>query len=529
MATGFPSYPTHSEAQALASLATTSATEPFTGIQYFHELLRVLRDPAIARFLFASDPIELQHLLNPQLPLFSVSNDMYETNVEPDSNPLDSLSDHWNSRQFSFPALSSDGRTFGFLVSQDTYIPSSAWGFSQETIENLSLTRFVKEHNEGFSVFVAYYKEFNAYRLEYTKLATSTRQVRFLVAVDASVFQNLRQRESLFVKDMLPALQVMQMSIEHRICPNCSLSAQECLCPPPVVKPVHPFDYNAFRKCAMNHAGVFEGRTALSLFAGGVHFRSGLLGSRFVSRPRYDIDLVEGLRRLAINKHVGGETARHSNIFVEFARNVRQARVEDGTDASTETALGDCNILEISDASGSLNVGTDTWDPNRLVPFLPEETESPRATDTGLAPSFIDAFLGSSEAPERLEHTINISEEMMISMGSEHEIGSQKSTEQIGKAKSDDGLVESELAPRTNEGKSSNDNQVKHLKAELRKERNRASAQRSNMRKKAMTDALKSDLKTTREKADLLRSQEMLLRKQNIYLKQQVAEKLVKE
>lgn len=57
------------------------------------------------------------------------------------------------------------------------------------------------------------------------------------------------------------------------------------------------------------------------------------------------------------------------------------------------------------------------------------------------------------------------------------------------------------------------------LKAEIRKERNRASALRSNMRKRAIRDTMKMELLHSKEKVQLLRSREVLLRQENMRLR----------
>lgn len=60
------------------------------------------------------------------------------------------------------------------------------------------------------------------------------------------------------------------------------------------------------------------------------------------------------------------------------------------------------------------------------------------------------------------------------------------------------------------------------LKAEIRKERNRASALRSNMRKRAIRDTMKMELQHCREKVELLRSREVLLRQENMSLRRRI-------
>lgn len=62
------------------------------------------------------------------------------------------------------------------------------------------------------------------------------------------------------------------------------------------------------------------------------------------------------------------------------------------------------------------------------------------------------------------------------------------------------------------------------LKVEIRKQRNRASALRSNMKKRAIRDAIKMELKHCQEKIELLRSRELLLRQENMKLRKRLVE-----
>lgn len=60
-------------------------------------------------------------------------------------------------------------------------------------------------------------------------------------------------------------------------------------------------------------------------------------------------------------------------------------------------------------------------------------------------------------------------------------------------------------------------------RAELRKQRNREAAQRSNLRRKLKNDTLKRDLKFAHEKASQLRARELSLREENIKLRRMLA------
>ncbi|CDF32807.1 unnamed protein product, partial [Chondrus crispus] len=67
---------------------------------------------------------------------------------------------------------------------------------------------------------------------------------------------------------------------------------------------------------------------------------------------------------------------------------------------------------------------------------------------------------------------------------------------------------------------------TRRLKARERREKNRLCAQRSNRRAKAVRDGLKADLRSCREKLEVLRAKEMALRQMNLELRRSFAEPL---
>ncbi|PXF45650.1 hypothetical protein BWQ96_04554 [Gracilariopsis chorda] len=531
MSTDSSIFPTHAEARSLASLATSSRSQPFSGIQYFHGLLRVLQDPAVSNFLFTPEPIELHHLAHPRLYDQAVANNMLEINVEPNANVHNSLSDQWNSKHFMFPTHTVDGNTYGFIISDDIYMPGSAWGAANLKIESRAVTRFVKNDEDGHTVFVAYYEDWDTFRLEYSKLTTSTQQIRFLVAVQGKAFRALLKNGVLSISAIVPLLAFMQMTTEYRKCPQCLRACGECYCAAPNIKPRHPFDYEAFKLGAMSRSGIFDGRTEMALFANGVKIRSGVLGSRYISNPSFDFDLVERLRRLAISDHVGKEAARHSHIFsnaVGVASTGRDQNPFDsiGKPVQLHTPLEDLGnegaLIQTSSANDA-----EVWAP------LTEEGEQGIGASQQITPSILSSFLTPLEeltpSDENTQSSV-VSDPMTtdlidtsVQLRQSNALDAAIMNSEPLSTESGSLSVDQDSGTKTAKTASPDKEQVRRLKAELRREKNRASAQRSNMKKKAVLDALKHDLATSREKADLLRSKELLLRRENLSLKKQIS------
>lgn len=85
--------------------------------------------------------------------------------------------------------------------------------------------------------------------------------------------------------------------------------------------------------------------------------------------------------------------------------------------------------------------------------------------------------------------------------------------------------LEPKAAARTKEDMNSDEKlRAKRLKAQERREKNRLCAQRSNRRAKAIRDGLKTDLKMSKEKVEILRAKEMALRQVNLELRRAVTE-----
>lgn len=531
MSADFTPFPSHAEAQSLASLATTSRSQPFDGIQYFHGLLRVLKDPAVNNFLFTPDPIELHHLTHPRLYDLAVANNVLEVNVEPNADVHNSLSDNWKSTQFMFPTHTADGNTYGFIVSDDIYIPGSAWGLENQQIQGIAVSRFVKNDDVGYTVIASYYDKWDAFRLEYTKLTTSTQQIRFLVAVKGKEFRALLENGILSIPAIIPLLACMQMSTEYRQCPRCLRVCTECYCAALTVKPRHPFDYDAFKKSVVSKAGNFEGRSELSLFSGGLRIRSGVLGTRFISNPSFDFDLIERLRRLAINDHVGKEAARHSHIFSNTFGVVRSGRDENPFDTLAKRAQLNVRLENLGNDT-ALIPRSSANDAQTWTPFMEEQLQTIHESQQ-ITPSILSNFLepleeltpsdGNTQSSSTSDPTTMNLVDTSVQLSQSNEldatiVNSEPLSTELGSIS-----VDQQIGKTAAKATSHDESQVRRLKAELRREKNRAAAQRSNMKKKAILDALKHDLETSREKADLLRSKELLLRRENLSLKKQLA------
>lgn len=530
------SFPTHAEAQAIASLVGYQGTsKPIEGMQYLQMLLEVIQDETISNFLFAEENIELQHFTNPRLCDVAITNQLSEINIEPNVPVKDSLSDHWKSSHFSFSAFAAEGRNFGFTTSDDLYYPSSAWGIPFSSLRALTISRFVRNENEGHIVAAAPMPDWGLLRLEYSKMVSSTHQIRFVFIVNANFFMSLRRKAKLTVHNLLPGAYLVQLTKEYRKCPVCSSQPFHCICPAALIKSKHPFDYDSYRRWSMTQGGSFLGETETSYFSNGIRSRNGTLGSQFFSNPSTDSDLVERLRRMAIVRRAGGESPRQSVISLESTNSVINVDTATAENLNYPMLASSMFSNETEEPEGNANepipndaildgIHFEPVSQNQILDISPtgisisHSENLPRCLTNYFATDLRREAVAADDLkpPRPLEVGASISaseldEEIPISSVAQYNEILEPSRI-------------SESARYSESMKTGEKDAMRRLKGELRKERNRASAQRSNMRKKATLDALKQNIKSTHEKADLLRSKELQLRKENLRLKHQIAD-----
>ncbi|PXF47038.1 hypothetical protein BWQ96_03228 [Gracilariopsis chorda] len=480
-------------------------------------MLRIFDNPDIHNFLFADEPIHLSYLANPQLKQSAIACSFNETKVDPTPSPQNSMSDRFAGDFFLTPAFTYNHITFGFGVMNNVFYPAQAWNTPETAMNALGECRFVKNSKEGYNIVIAYYGT-ECSRIEYVKTVSTTTQARCVIGTKISSFRDATKGGSCNVDAVFPTVLLLQTSFEHRDCPFCNSDHSQCKCQLQFATPFHPLDHSSFLANTLSEFGNYMGVSHVTMYREGAAMCMGALGSRLSFAPSAEDDLVDRLRTLAISRHaLIQDPAPSLSIQQDVPEEPRSDQVN-----ITDEIFDQSDQQQLSQQNSTNAIVTDLPCP-LLATDLNFDADLEQVIDITMLPTFGDS--SSRTSPEILQ---DISSNGVASfdvspapVATVQQQDSHSSRDQPSQPPTSCETQPSNTPPTSSSiGKATVKDQIRKLKAELRREKNRAAAQRSNMRKKALNDSLKSSLKTTHEKLDILRSKEMLLREENIRLRQ---------
>ncbi|CAN8066827.1 unnamed protein product [Agarophyton chilense] len=515
-------FPTQQEANQLASLLNTNKPSLMMSLQLFSQMLRIFDNDDIHNFLFSDEPLQMSYLTNPNIEQISIACSAHETKIDPTSPPESSMSDRFGSAHFLTPVFTCNSITFGIGVENAIYYPSMAWHVPETTFSALGEFRFVKDDHEGYMLVVSCY-DTECIRIEYIKTISPTKQIRCTMGTKRLLFRSATKGGSCNIDAVFPTLLILQTSYENRDCTYCGSKPSKCDCALQTMKPRHPLDHSSFIANMSSRLGTFYGVSHVSMYRENIGMCMGALGTRYSSLPSPEHGLVNALRNMAISRHA---LIQHPQSSLPTSQDLLPP---------TDAELID-SVLHNADQTHLQQPGP----PSQSItdPLLPPNDFSFDVSDLLEIPPAPNAPKPSSDACAEIGITPHVQDIVMCDTDSSTPVGERGSSTPRNSSQSQENSSMTEDAdPRqafSNEEQTASDeiqvapssssdkDVIRKLKVDLRREKNRAAAQRSNMRKKALNDSLKLSLKTEREKVDLLRSKEMLLREENLRLRQKL-------
>lgn len=531
----YSSYPTQHEAQQIANLDLSHCSDLVSSSAsgLLADLIQFCISPDVKNFLFSKEKIELSHIANPYAAKNAVSGSIIRTGVDLDAQNL--ASDHLHSMHALFPVFQVNNLSFGFAVHEALYTPMKHWvGPETEPLMRFH-SRFVRDDATQTLVFVLNIPGFDVVQLNYTRLVSTTSQTQVIARFHYEMFDQVIHDDNVSKADIIDCLQLLISGQEYRDCPTCSSPPQFCLCELRVTKAKHPYDMSAFHSNMGTRLGCFNGISRVAVYENKRVVFSGVQKSKIVNRAGVDLDLIESLRKWSLCSVQPEDNPREDFLLLD-----RHTADETGPQADTMDA--EWSELLFGASTGRGNVGG-CFDATRAS-FDNDEMTSALAFMEDVLQNTDDVQTGQpKESPPHESHitsqednrsaadttvvgashfaTVHTSETEFQLLGTDNQVGSVQPSKNGGSKNS-----VGEAGTSSNGANSTNDNSdkelVKKLMAELRRERNRASAQRSNLRKKADQDAKKLEIKSNREKGVLLRSREKALREENVRLRKKL-------
>lgn len=387
------------------------------------------------------------------------------------------------------PAFSVGGVTLGFGMHEFNYTRGQEWGDGDMMFMRTPF-RFVRNDKRAELLIVHDMQDMNAMSMEYTRMVTPTCQWRASVCFNRDTLCDVIERGVMNVSAFEPTVDQVYCVYEYRSCPTCCEDRYKCRCALAsgvtqfmVHKPKHPFDHSAFARNMTHRLGVWEGVATVSCFQNGAFQAKHVTGCRNVVVGGVDVQLILSMRDWSLANHVREKNA--SPLTLSIVASYCDESVSQATQQDTNN---ECTALTISNHTESMSwLDTDT---DLALSDLPPLTEIQDDPFLNTPPASVCESVLQTAMERGKEHMI----QPLIDLS---------------------GATSEEVS----ENKGDSDDLVRMLKAELRRKRNRVSAQRSNLKKKKQNEHLKHELSSVKQRAQRLRSRESALRNENLQLR----------
>lgn len=494
------------------------------------------RSPPSADLSVLSAPTQIQHALTAEIVCRS----------SPSGAALPNSPKHFSARWYQVPAFSTANLSVGISIQEQERDPA---GPSSKPA--LNLKRYVRDNDTGTMLSVSYCSRTGDTFIDYMTHRSSVHRIHVHMRFDTDDFQHALsfQRSEVSAELAANALCLSHVTREHRPCPKCNAPPdKKCGCTLLFKRPDHPLDFRFDKLTMRTHAGDFDGTCTLNVFRKGERLTSWAHASRSKVWGGYDPSVALRLGKWAMQDRIAMMQAQPANMImppgaeaIECCRD-EDAILRDVDDfvnfTSEEPALLPVTLDPI-ELDQILNVDVDLIDVHGAADGLVAPTAEPGVTgsrsfltttaSTGVSVSLQTRNYESSPMLRRspaqpiesgggdnmntwlAEEERDATEEG----GTEGEAaGSQEELEAEFMDFAEGGVQEQRLEENGETQLSERERRML-----LRKQRNRESAARANLRRKMKNDSLKLELAMAKKKADALRTQENVLREENMRLR----------
>lgn len=414
--------------------------------------------------------------------------------------------------------------------------------------------RFVRDDAKGVFIIIHKDPRFGAIKMELmSSLSASVRRRSFAVFDERRLLDAVHTDRGILHSDsVISALKMISTVVECKKCPHCgSPPSFFCNCKLDTDIPKHPLDFSVLRKNMSAFVGAYEGLARNTVFVGGKEVLSGNVGTVIQIDGGVDDDLITRLSCWAITDQLKGkkenpvaflmpasgdkddEDADVIDMAIDGGDIMAQGSV--GLLGSTGSLLDPVTNISSSCSSGSgilISESLEDTGPNEAVQkssaIAPSaENVSSETGPVALSDEALDLVKKiTGDADLRMDDLDlgGINDQCLESLSSEdNEVPNVAPLATCLEQQMPAKVVTSRTrsiapsAPVEHTGEEEQDD--KDRRAQLRKQRNREAAQRSNMKRKIKNDTLKKSLKESHAKAAELRARELALREENLQLR----------
>lgn len=418
----------------------------------------------------------------------------------------------------SVPAFSVGAITVGFCTQEPAKDASSA-AINHMPIgsERVRCNRYVRDDEKGVFLMLAENSKTGVTEIDCMSHRSARKRTRILARFDTvKLRKNLKSaRGILHPSDISGSLSYLSVAHERRKCPLCGATDNgECGCVLPFKRPMHPLDFRNERRNMSLHTGRYEGESVVRLFDNMKPFIITSLGTKSVIKGSVDRNVISRLNKYAVQDRMA---KLGTNPFAWLMPGLSSLPGMNSAVSSSMESIDFGNILN--------DLGN-----NRLLP-TPEAGFLQTADKMGgfneLDGNEMDLMIDGMSRNE-----LNGSGMGFLGLGGVEAAG-QETREVVAVPEEeavdddgvdfgdecidDDGDADMRVQKKRRVGLAEMDE--KERKAELRRERNRMAAAKSNIKRKKRNEILRRDLKEVNERASELRAAEKRLRQENVRLR----------
>lgn len=490
--------------RSLASLVPYCNPQLPPVIPHLLSILNICKRPWIYEFLFNDDPTHLPIFTAPLYRNNAFSCDIAVTRFQPPviATPYGL---RFDSSVVFVPAYSVGHISVGFGIEEKSYTCTQSF---EDCVLPKNVTCSVDRHNELFryirddhaGTLIMVYDYDDCYHIEYCTHLSSTCRQRSSTRYKRDLLRAiLRSDGNIDQGKLLPAMVCLQVVDEFRQCPQCgAMPHQGCRCSLDFVRPKHSLDFVNHARQMTAHTGEYAGMVHLAKFDNGETNSHITLGSRISLRGCTAPNLVRRLTDWAIAKDLhrlpqdpmaslmpaAGQTATLMACS-QASQATAPMSVSSPPVFAGRTQLG--ITPESVGVSGGFAIETPRLPVGDFHP--PYGSQGFDATGKSIEVSQGQQFAGMA-GPSKYE------DDMQFGQSAGDQVG-------IGPGPGASGeLTEFELQ--------------RLVKLERKKQKNRESAHRSNMKKKRENDERKAELRNLKEREIRLRAKEQSLREENL-------------
>ena len=412
----------------------------------------------------------------------------------------------------SVPAFSVGGITVGFCT-QEPASDASKSALSQLPMgsESVQCNRYVRDDDKGVFLMLATNSKTGTTEIDCISHRSTRKRTRILARFDSeSLRQNLKtSRGVLHPKDVSKALSYLSVAVERRRCPICGVEdTGECGCVLPFKRPSHPLDFRNERRNMSLHTGKYGGGSTVRLFSNSTAFIVTELCTKSVIKGSVDRDVIQRLNRYAVQDRMSKLKVNPFAWMMPMMPSVQNAAYMNHGQPMKMDWMSMSPILSDVNTDMYEIFGRTEWD-----------SSSGYSSEYGLYGSN-SGNVNNTNSNNNMNNNINNSGAIMgliptSGCGTLAEMELDGGHEGSGEGSNSDGKEEDggRIGVRFEELS------AKEQKAELRKQRNRQAAAKSNLKRKVRNERLRKDLKEVHARATMLRATEKRLREENVRLR----------